>query len=167
MPRLERELRPVCEREERVGGEHRAGEARGRIARALSSAIFTASTRLCWPAPMPIVCRSFATTIAFEPTCLHTRHANSRSPHCSSVNGAGRDLHRLAVLDVPVAVLDEQAAEHALVVPLAGRVRAPVAVGQDAQRLPVLQRRERVLVEGRRVDHVRELLRDLLGEGSA
>ena len=53
--------------------------------RAFSIAIRTASTRLIWPAPMPIVCRSFASTIAFEVTCLQTRQAKSRSPHCSSL----------------------------------------------------------------------------------
>ena len=52
---------------------------------ALPSASSTASTRLVWPPPMPIVARSFAITIAFEPTCLHTRHAKTRSPQISSV----------------------------------------------------------------------------------
>ena len=44
----------------------------------------TASTRLIWPAPTPMVARSAAMTIAFERTCLHTRQAKTRSPHCCS-----------------------------------------------------------------------------------
>ena len=52
---------------------------------AFSIAIRTASTRLIWPAPIPIVCRSLAITIAFEATCLQTPPAKSRSPHCASV----------------------------------------------------------------------------------
>ena len=55
---LERELRPVREGEEGVGGERRADGSWPNSA-AFSTAIRTASTRLFWPAPMPIVCRSF------------------------------------------------------------------------------------------------------------
>ena len=51
---------------------------------AFSTAIRTASTRLICPAPMPIVCRSLAITIAFEVTCLQTRQAKSRSPQTAS-----------------------------------------------------------------------------------
>src|SRR6185312_10793049 len=51
-----------------------------------STAIRTASTRLIWPAPIPIVCRSFTSTIAFDATCLQTRHAKTRSPHCGSLS---------------------------------------------------------------------------------
>src|SRR5712692_2905088 len=52
--------------------------------RAFPTAIRTASTRDIWPAPIPIVCRSFASTIAFELTCLQTRQAKSRSPQAAS-----------------------------------------------------------------------------------
>ena len=58
--------------------------------RAFSRAIRTASTRLIWPAPMPIVCRSLAITIAFEVTCLQTRHAKRRSPQSVLVDGRRR-----------------------------------------------------------------------------
>ena len=44
------------------------------------------------------------------------------------------DLHQLAVVDVDVALLHEQAAEHALVVALAGRLHAALAVDEEAQR---------------------------------
>ena len=54
----------------------------------------TESTRLIWPAPTPAVARSLASTIAFERTCLHTRIANSSSPH-SALGGLalGDHLH--------------------------------------------------------------------------
>src|SRR5262249_61415215 len=66
---------------------------------------------------------------------------------------AARDLHPLAVLDVPVAVLDEQAAEHALEVALAARESAPLLVAQDPDRLLPLERLERrVVVVGREQD---------------
>ena len=89
---------------------------RGRSDAAFSTAIRTASTRLIWPAPMPIVARSFTSTIAFEETCLQTRQAKTRSPHCALVGRAGDDLPALAILDLGVGILDEHAAEHALVV---------------------------------------------------
>ena len=48
----------------------------GLFARAFSTASRTESTRLICPAPMPIVARPLASTIAFERTCLQTLHAN-------------------------------------------------------------------------------------------
>src|SRR3954452_5040471 len=53
--------------------------------RARSIAMRTASTRFGCPPPIPSVCSPFARTIAFDHTCLQTRHANSASPHCSSL----------------------------------------------------------------------------------
>ena len=50
---VDRELRAVGEREERVGGERAARSGRRPVARALSIASRTESTRLIWPAPMP------------------------------------------------------------------------------------------------------------------
>src|SRR6266436_1651423 len=44
---------------------------------AFITAIFTESTRLICPAPTPSVAPSFANTMAFDFTCLHTFHANS------------------------------------------------------------------------------------------
>ena len=52
--------------------------------RAFSTAIRTASTRLICPAPIPIVCRPRASTIAFDETCLQTRQAKRTSSHASS-----------------------------------------------------------------------------------
>src|SRR5437899_10949207 len=48
---------------------------------------------------------------------------------------AARDLHPLAVGDVPLAVLHERAAEHALEVPFPTRKAAALAVVQDPDRL--------------------------------
>ena len=77
-PAVERELRAVGEREERVRRERRRPRVSGRARAPSRRAIRTASTRLIWPAPIPIVCRPFASTIAFEVTCLQTRHAKSQ-----------------------------------------------------------------------------------------
>ena len=52
--------------------------------RAFSTAIRTASTRLICPAPIPIVRRPLASTMAFEVTCLHTVQAKSRSAQSAS-----------------------------------------------------------------------------------
>ena len=68
------------------------------------------------------------------------------------------DLHPLAVVDVAVALLDEQAAEHALVVALAAPRRAALAVGEDPRAPACAQRRERVVVVAGRVQHLDELL---------
>ena len=65
------------------------------------------------------------------------------------------DLHRLAIVDVPVSVLHEQAAEHTLEVALATREAATLAVAQDANRFLPLQR----LVVGRE-QHVDEPFRE-------
>src|SRR5919199_2021260 len=48
---------------------------------------------------------------------------------------AARDLHPFAVVDVPVAILYEEAAEDALEVPLAAREAAPLAVAENPNRL--------------------------------
>src|SRR5256714_4731989 len=55
---------------------------------------------------------------------------------------AAYDLHRLAVLDVPVAILDQQPAWNAFVVALAGAVRAPFVVDEDSRVRLRLQRRD-------------------------
>jgi hypothetical protein len=52
---------------------------------AFSTARRTESTRLIWPAPIPVVARSFESTIALERTCLHTFQANPISLHSCSV----------------------------------------------------------------------------------
>ena len=82
-PRLDRQLRPVGEREERVRGQ-RCSLQRA-ACQAFSTASRTESTRLICPAPIPTVPSSFARTIALERTCLHTLHANSSSLHSSSL----------------------------------------------------------------------------------
>ena len=51
-----------------------------------------------WPAPIPLRSdRSLASTMAFERTCLATRQANSRSPHCCFARlDTGDALHQLS-----------------------------------------------------------------------
>ena len=81
---LDRQLRPVGEREERVGGERRALQVEP-ASRAFSIASRTESTRLICPAPIPTDASSRASTIALERTCLQTFQPNSISPHSASV----------------------------------------------------------------------------------
>ena len=161
---VERDLRAVGEGEEGVGGERRRRVGSWPNSAAFSTAIRTASTRLIWPAPIPIVCRSLTRTIAFDATCLQTRQAKTRSPHCGSLQLARHELPGVALLDLGVGVLHEHPAEHALVAPLAGISGAPLAVEQDARVLLAPQRVERVLGVARREQHLDELLRELLAE---
>ena len=137
---VERDARPVGEREERVGGERGARERRARTtppSRPRSSRRRRGSSarRRCRSSA-----RSFTRTIAFDETCLHTRHAKTRSPHCALVGGAGDDLPAFAVLDVGVRVLHEQAAEHALVVARVD-VAPALAVDEDARVLLLAEAR--------------------------
>ena len=45
----------------------------------------TESMRDIWPAPMPTAMRFLTSTMAFDLTCLATRHANSMSSNCLGV----------------------------------------------------------------------------------
>src|SRR5438094_10181639 len=63
-------------------------------------------------------------------------------PPAGLVRFSAGDLHRLAVVDVPVAVLHEEAAEHPLEVALAAREATPFAIAQNPDRLLPLQRLE-------------------------
>jgi hypothetical protein len=74
-------------------------------------------------------------TIAFELTCLQILQAKRRSPQrCSSGCSPARTSIPLAVVDLGVGVLDEEAAEHAAVVPLSDRRAPALAVLEDARR---------------------------------
>ena len=77
---------------------------------------------------------------------------------------AADDLHPLAVLDVPVAVLDEHAAEHAPEVALAGIEAAALVVDEDPRVRLLAQRLEPRLVVVGREQHLDELLGDLAAE---
>src|SRR3954462_15115170 len=77
---------------------------------------------------------------------------------------APRNLHPLAVLPVPVAVLHEQSAEHALEITLAAREAAAFLVAQDPDRLLLLQRRERAVLVFRGEQDVDESLGKRLAE---
>ncbi len=76
------------------------------------------------------------------------------------VEVAGHDLHRRGVLELAVAVLHEQPAEDARVVALARSLRAPLVVGEDAERLLRAQGGERIVREARREQHLDEVLGD-------
>ena len=115
-PGVERELRPVREREERVRGEDRALERVPELARLLDrDANRIHPTRLA--APIPMVWPPRASTIAFEVTCFTTRQAKSRSSHCSSetsphttssphaLQSLDRDPGRAGRRDAPVVTL--------------------------------------------------------------
>ena len=67
-PGLDGELGTVGEREVGVGGEAEPASRSGWKVCAFSIAMRTASTLLIWPAPMPIVARPRAMTIALERT---------------------------------------------------------------------------------------------------
>ena len=116
----ERDLGAVREGEERIRGEYRPRRGRARTLRLLD-AICTASTRLCCPAPIPIVCRSFAITIAFDERACTRATRTAGRPTAPRSTEPETTLHAVALLDVPVAVLDEQPAEDALVVELVRR----------------------------------------------
>ena len=142
---VERDLRPVGEGEERVGGERRAGRSWPNSA-AFSTAIRTASTRLIWPAPIPIVCRSFARTIAFDGDVLaHPPREDEIAP-LRLAQLAGDELPAVALLDLGVGVLDEHSADDALVAALARRAGAALSVEEDPRVLLAPQRVEGVSV---------------------
>src|SRR5439155_12916183 len=67
------------------------------------------------------------------------------------------DLHALAVVDVRVTVLHEQAAEDAPVVALARVTAAALAVVEDPGGRFLPQHRQRLVVEPRREQHLDEL----------
>ena len=79
----------------------------------------------------------------------------------------GRDLHRVALVDVRVGVLDEQPAEHARVVALARRRAPALAVWRMRSRLLRAQRSERLVRVLGRDQHLDELLGEPLGERPA
>ena len=123
------------------------------------------STRLIWPAPTPSVARSLAITMALLLTCLATRKAKMRSPHSCSVGWRlVTTVHRVALLDVRVLVLHEDAAGDALVVELAGVDLAPLLVAQDADVGLALQDLERLVLVAGREQHLDEQLGEALGE---
>ena len=101
---VDRQLRAVGEREERVGGQHRAVErqpGRGRLVDRDPHRVDAAHL----PGADPDRRRGPRdSTIAFERTCLHTRIANSSSPHSSSVGlRSVDDLHLARAPPCPVS----------------------------------------------------------------
>ena len=123
------------------------------------------STRLIWPAPTPSVARFFAMTMALLLTCLATRKAKMRSPHSCSL---GWRLVATVISSrsstVAVLVLDEDAADDALVVELAGVRLAALVVAQDADVGLALQDLERLRLVAGREQHLDEELGEALGE---
>jgi hypothetical protein len=64
----------------------------------------------------------------------HAPREHEVAPHLLARVTTG-DLHPLAIIDVPVTVLDEDAAEHALVVTVPRRKTPALAIVQDPDRL--------------------------------
>ena len=156
----------------RTGRTRREASDRARevvtvLLRAFSIAIRTASTRLIWPAPIPIVCRPLASTIAFDETCLQTRHAKSRSAHWSRVGLSADDAHcfagrrcrgRAPARSRPPSTRFRSRSP--------GVSDAPLRVGEDAQRA-ASRRRARLPAPSSyagRVQDLDEVLRDPAAE---
>ena len=139
---LEREPRAVREREERVGRERRAVEVVAELPRLLDRD------------PHRVDAAHLAGADADRPQVLGD-HDRVRGDVLADAPGeeqvapvglaglAADDDHPLAVLDVAVAVLGEQAADHAPVVALARRRVPPLGRVEDPQRLLRAQRLER------------------------
>ena len=79
---------------------------------------------------------------------------------------AADDLHALAVGDVPVAILKQEAAEDALQVALARLDRAALEVVQDARAGLLDERLDGGLVVAGREEHLDELLRQTGAEAA-
>ena len=123
-------------------------------------AILTESTRLIWPAPIPSVASSSATTIALDFTCRQTRQANSRSRHSRLGRlPLGDDLQLRAVGDDDVAVLHEQPAVDLADVEVGVALAPALLVLEDADVRLLGQQGERVLVVAGCDEHLDELLR--------
>src|SRR5829696_3183088 len=163
--RVERELRAVGEREERVRREHRAVEIVGVVA------------RLREREPDRVDAAHLARADPDRPQVLreHDRvraHVLAHPPREEQVAPvvlrelAARNRHPVALLDLAVAVLDEQPAQNACVVELARRLGAALAVAQDPERRLRAQCLECVVVVLRRQDHLHEVVRDPARERS-
>ena len=154
--RVDRRLRTVGEREERVGGDDRSPSSTlvgpsPKASAHFSIASRTESTRLICPAPIPTVAPSLTSTIAFERTCLQTFQANAMSRHFSSLGSARLDRHPLAVAATR-PLLDQHPAADPLHVDLAAAM-ALLGVLEDPDRLLLLEDLHRpALVAGRDQD---------------
>ena len=110
-------------------------------------AIFTESTRLIWPAPIPSVASPCATTIALDFTCRQTRPREQQvAPLGLGRLARGHDLELRAVHDDDVAVLDEHPAVDLADVELHVALAAALLVLEDPHVRLLGQQRERVLV---------------------
>src|SRR3954447_17238180 len=125
-------LRPVREREERVGREDRARDAVVELLRLLKRD----------PDGVDAALLARADADRLQVLRDHDRVRGDVLAHAPGEqqvaplllgDGAGDDGHRLARLDVPVTVLHEEAAGDALVVELVGGERAALAIGEDAR----------------------------------
>ena len=140
----------VAEREERIRAQRPRPPCRGRPSRALCTARNAASTRDIWPAPIPIVAPSRASTMAFDFTLRH------RAPREQQVRAAPRPsaarsvttCHAAVVDDRRRALLHEHAAAHALEVERVAatsaprpRARAGSSCGRGSRARPSRERR--------------------------
>src|SRR5439155_6332962 len=141
----QRSLRAVGKGEERIGGEHR------------TAYVMTVLPRLVECDPHRIDAARLAAADADRREILREdnrvrTHVLAHTPGEDEVPPAGfvglpaGDLHRLAVVDVPVAILYEQAAQDSLEIALPSREPTALAIAQDPDRLLPLQRLESALV---------------------
>ena len=164
--RVERELRTVREREERVRGERRSLERVAELACFLD----------CDPNGIDAAHLSGPDPDRLQVLHEHDRVRGDVLAHPPGeeqvaprrlVRAAGHDLHPLPVGDVPVPVLDEHPAEDALEVALRRLAATALEVVEDPDRLLPDERLERDLVVAGREQHLDELRRDQLPERRA
>ena len=162
--RVERQLRPVGEWEERVRRQRcaLAGVA-AELAGSLDGEARRRQRGSSGPRPPRASVSSRARTMAFEDTCLQMRQAKSGSARVVLRRLAARDLHRLARIDVRVRVLDGRAARRAPVVALARRHMAALRVEQHTHCRLRREGRACVVVEA----GGKERLDEALGQSAA
>src|SRR6266545_5282441 len=132
--RVERGLRTVRKREERIRSKHGAAQVMTVLVRLLEreadcvDAARLAATDPDRGEPLREHDRVRADVFAHAPR-------EDEVPPARLVGLAADDGHALAIVDVRVTVLDEQSAEDALEVALATRETAPLAIAEDPDRL--------------------------------
>ena len=155
--RVEGELRPVGEREERVGGEHRALQLVTELPRLVErEPDGVDAAHLPGADPDRLAPPREHDRVRVD--VLDDRPGEEELLPEAGVGVAADDVHRVERVAVGVTVLDEQPAEHAPQVALGRDERAPLVVGQHARRLAAGEVRERLVGEPGRVQHLDELL---------
>src|SRR6266542_337793 len=162
----ERLLRPVREGEEGIGGEHRAFEVVVELLRLLEGDPHRIHAALL-PGADPDRLQVLRDHDRVRPDVLADAPREQQVSPLPLAQRSGDDVHRVALVAVPVPVLHEQAAGHALVVELFGRERAPLAVGENPRVRLRLPGGEGVRLVVGSEEHVDELFGKARGEPGA